>query len=74
VSTGSIEIRKSKDKQQYFVVKAANGRILVQSETYKTEAALKKGVLSMRKVMQCGNLKYAKDHPKYKSRSQTVKV
>ena len=41
---GTIEIRKSKDNQYYFVKIAANNQIIETSETYTTKQNCKKGI------------------------------
>ncbi|HEX8333857.1 MAG TPA: YegP family protein [Segetibacter sp.] len=46
-----IKIKRSTDKQWYFVVTAKNGKVLVTSETYKSKRNLEKGIASLKKVM-----------------------
>jgi uncharacterized protein YegP (UPF0339 family) len=43
-------IRKSSDKQWYFILKARNGEIIATSETYKTKQACKKGIRSVKRT------------------------
>lgn len=38
-----IKIHKSKDGQHYFTVQAANNKILVTSETYRSRQAAQRG-------------------------------
>lgn len=42
-----IQILKSKDGQHYFVVKAANGQVIVRSETYVDKRGAKRGIKAM---------------------------
>ena len=46
---GSYELRLAKDGQKYFVLKAANGEVIVTSEMYKTTQSALKGIRSVRK-------------------------
>ncbi len=39
-----FEIKKSKDDQFYFNLKAGNGEVVVTSETYTTKQNCKKGI------------------------------
>lgn len=41
--------RISKDNQDYFVLKAANGEIIGTSELYKSKAAMENGIVSVMK-------------------------
>ena len=41
-------IRKSKNKQFYFILKARNGKTIIQSETYKTIASCWKAIAVVR--------------------------
>ena len=41
---GTIEIRKSKDNQYYFIKIAGNGEIIESSETYTSKQNCKKGI------------------------------
>lgn len=43
------EVRTAKNKEQYFVLKAANGEIIGKSETYKTAKSLNNGIASVTK-------------------------
>ena len=43
-----ITIKKSKNSQYYFLVKARNGKVLVTSETYKTRGGARKGIRALR--------------------------
>ena len=45
-----IEVRKAKNKEWFFRAKAANGKILAHSETYKTRAGALKGVNALIKA------------------------
>ena len=45
--TGIFEIRRAMSNQWYFVLKAANGRIIATSETYKTRAGVSNGINSV---------------------------
>ena len=44
-----FEIKTAKDGEFYFVLKASNMQVIGNSETYPTEAALKKGIASVQK-------------------------
>jgi uncharacterized protein len=46
---GAFEIKKSKDGQFYFHLKAANGEIILRSETYTEKASAKNGIESVKK-------------------------
>ena len=46
---GKFEIKKAKDGQFHFNLKAANGEIILSSETYTTKRNAKKGIESVRK-------------------------
>jgi uncharacterized protein YegP (UPF0339 family) len=46
---GAFEIKKSKDGQYYFHLKAANGEIILRSETYTEKASAKNGIESVKK-------------------------
>ncbi len=41
---GTIEIRKSKDNQYYFIKIARNGQVIETSETYPAKQNCKKGI------------------------------
>lgn len=45
------KIHQSKDKQYYFTIHAANGQVLVTSETYKKIAGAQKGITSLIKAI-----------------------
>lgn len=42
-----IQLLKSKDGQHYFIVKAANGQVIVTSETYVDKRGAKRGIAAM---------------------------
>ena len=42
-------LRKNTKGQYHFVLKAANGETVAQSETYSTKAAAKKGIASVKR-------------------------
>lgn len=42
-----FEIKKTKNNQYHFVLKAKNGEIILQSETYTTKQAAKAGISSI---------------------------
>jgi uncharacterized protein YegP (UPF0339 family) len=44
---GKFEIKRADDGQFYFVLKAANGQVLVTSETYRSKASAHKGIRSV---------------------------
>lgn len=44
-----FEIKTAKDGEFYFVLKAGNMQVIGNSETYPSEAALKKGIASVQK-------------------------
>ena len=46
---GRYEIRQSSKNEPYFVLKAANGQVIGNSEMYSSEAAAKKGMASVAK-------------------------
>jgi uncharacterized protein YegP (UPF0339 family) len=45
---GKFEIKKAKDGQFYFNLKAANGQVILSSEMYKTKPSALSGVESVR--------------------------
>ncbi|MDJ0592918.1 MAG: YegP family protein [Pleurocapsa sp. MO_226.B13] len=45
---GKFEIKKSKDNQFYFNLKAGNGEIILTSEMYKAKASAEKGIASVK--------------------------
>lgn len=47
-----IIIKKARNKQWYFIVKARNGRTLVQSETYKRKRSALKAIEALKKAVQ----------------------
>jgi len=55
------EQRTSKRGEPYFVLKAANGQIVGQSETYSSEAACENGMASVKKN---GPVAELRDHTK----------
>lgn len=46
---GKFQIKKTKSGQYMFVLKAANGRVILTSEQYKDKASVKNGVESVKK-------------------------
>ena len=46
---GKFEIKKRKDGQFYFQLKAGNGEILIASDAYRQKASALKGVESVRR-------------------------
>lgn len=45
----AYERKISKDKQNYFVLKAGNGEIIGNSEMYSSESAMESGIASVKK-------------------------
>ena len=45
---GKFEIKKSKDNQFYFNLKAGNGQVILTSEMYKAKASADKGIASVK--------------------------
>lgn len=45
--SGSFEIKKAKDGQFYFHLKAGNGEIILSSEMYEAKASAEKGIASV---------------------------
>ena len=45
----AFEIKLAKNKEFYFNLKAANGEVILTSETYKTRAGAKNGITSVTK-------------------------
>ena len=45
---GKFEIKKSKDNQFYFNLKAGNGEIILTSEMYKAKASADNGIASVK--------------------------
>lgn len=46
---GKFELKKSKDGQYMFNLKASNGQVILTSELYKTKASAESGIESVRK-------------------------
>ena len=46
---GKFEVKKRKDGQYYFNLKAGNGEIIATSEAYKQKASAMKGIDSVRR-------------------------
>ncbi|MCB1204459.1 MAG: YegP family protein [Verrucomicrobiae bacterium] len=46
---GKFEIKKAKNGQFYFHLKASNGEIILASETYKTKRSARNGIASVQK-------------------------
>jgi len=49
---GKFVISKGKDGQDYFVLKAGNGQVILQSEGYKSRKSCANGIESVRKNSQ----------------------
>jgi uncharacterized protein YegP (UPF0339 family) len=49
---GKFVVSKGKDGQDYFVLKAGNGEVILQSEGYKTRRSCSNGIESVRKNSQ----------------------
>lgn len=49
--TGQFEIKKARNGQFYFVLKARNGKVIANSEMYKREAMCLKGIESVKKTV-----------------------
>jgi uncharacterized protein len=47
--TGTFEIKKAKDGQFYFHLKASNGQIILASEMYKEKGSAENGIASVKK-------------------------
>lgn len=47
-----IKIKKSKDNKKYIVVQGVNNKVIVNSETYNSNAAVDKAVSALRKVVK----------------------
>ena len=61
---GKFVCSKSKDGQDFFVLKASNGQVILQSERYKSKKSCANGIESVRKNSQDENrfeTKTAKD-------------
>lgn len=46
---GKFELRKAKDGQFYFNLKAGNGQIILKSEMYSSAVAIENGMASVKK-------------------------
>ena len=46
---GTFEIKKAKDGEFYFHLKAGNGQIILASEMYKEKTSAEKGIASVKK-------------------------
>jgi len=65
---GKFVVSKSKDGQEFFVLKAGNGETILQSERYKTHKSCANGIESVRKNSQDAGrfeVRLAKDGRKY---------
>ena len=49
VMAGKFELKKAKDGQFMFNLKATNGQVILTSELYKTKASAENGIESVRK-------------------------
>ena len=49
---GKFVVSKGKDGQDYFVLKAGNGEVILQSEGYKSASSCANGIESVRKNSQ----------------------
>lgn len=47
--TGTFEIKKAKDGQFYFHLKASNGQVILASEMYKEKSSAENGIASVKK-------------------------
>ena len=47
--SGKYEIKRAKNGEYYFNLKAGNGEIILTSETYKAKASAKNGIESVKK-------------------------
>ncbi len=52
---GKFEIKRAKDGQFYFNLKAGNGEVILTSEMYKQKASAENGIESVRKNAQDEN-------------------
>lgn len=59
MTTGKYVILKAKNGQFYFVLKACNGKTILQSETYKTLKSCENGIKSVRKNAATIRVKFA---------------
>ena len=65
---GKFVVSKSKDGQDFFVLKAGNGETILQSERYKARKSCENGIESVRKNSQDENrfeVRNAKDGREY---------
>jgi uncharacterized protein YegP (UPF0339 family) len=65
---GKFIVSKTKDGQEYFVLKASNGQTVLQGERYKSKKSCANGIESVRKNSQDENrfeVKTAKDGRTY---------
>jgi len=46
---GKFELKKAKNDQFHFVLKAGNGQVILQSEMYESRASAENGIASVRK-------------------------
>jgi uncharacterized protein YegP (UPF0339 family) len=46
--SGKYEIKRAKNGEYYFNLKAANGEVILTSETYKAKASAEKGIESVK--------------------------
>lgn len=52
----SYEVKTSKDKKYYFVLKSSNHQVIGTSEMYNSEAAMKEGIATVKKAAPCAKL------------------
>lgn len=55
-----ITIKVSADEKFYFVVEGKNGEVIVQSETYESLQACKKGISALKRVLKTAKTKVEK--------------
>lgn len=58
-----IVIKRATDHQWFYVVKAANGKVLLTSETYRRRRNALKGIAALKKAMK--NVKVKEDVKHY---------
>ncbi|MBE9548885.1 MAG: YegP family protein [Proteobacteria bacterium] len=66
--TGKFVVSKMKNGEDYFVLKAGNGEVILTSEGYKSNAACMNGIESVRNNCgdeKCFEVKAAKDGREY---------
>lgn len=51
-----FELHRASDRQWYFVLKAANGKVVATSETYTTRAGAMNGIVAVRDAAEYGNI------------------